>query len=177
VVAARRIKRNERPAVILPDVLARGLRVVFCGSAAGRKSAELGAYYAGPGNRFWRTLHEIGLTPRRLEPSEFRRVLEYGLGLTDMAKFEFGGDRELSKGADDPETLRAKIVRYEPRVLAFTAKRPAHALLERNVDYGLQQDARIGATEIFVLPSPSGVARAYWDEGPWRELAALVRAR
>ncbi|MGH6954409.1 MAG: mismatch-specific DNA-glycosylase [Alphaproteobacteria bacterium] len=176
-MAARRIKRNERPAAILPDVLARGLGVIFCGSAAGRKSAELGAYYAGPGNRFWRTLHETGLTPRRLEPGEFQGVLEYGLGLTDMAKFEFGGDRELSKAADDPETLRAKIVRYEPRVLAFTAKRPARVFLDRDVEYGLQRDARIGVTEIFVLTSPSGAARAYWDEGPWRELAALVGRR
>src|SRR3546814_13773735 len=59
-------------APVLPDVLAPGLRLVFCGSAAGRKSAELGAYYAGPGNKFWPTLYEIGLTPRHR--SEERRV-------------------------------------------------------------------------------------------------------
>src|SRR3546814_7604122 len=57
-------------APVLPDVLAPGLRLVFCGSAAGRKSAELGAYYAGPGNKFWPTLYEIGLTPRHFRPQD-----------------------------------------------------------------------------------------------------------
>ena len=53
----------RRPAVeadaaaILPDVLEPGLRVVFCGTAAGKASARAGAYYAGPGNAFWPTLH------------------------------------------------------------------------------------------------------------------------
>jgi len=57
---------------VLPDMLRPGLRLVICGSAAGAVSATHGAYYAGPGNRFWRTLFEVGLTPRRLEPHEFR---------------------------------------------------------------------------------------------------------
>ena len=51
---------------ILPDVLESGLDLVLCGTAAGRKSAEMLAYYAKPGNRFWPTLHAVGLTPRRL---------------------------------------------------------------------------------------------------------------
>ena len=54
---------------VLPDVLAPGLRAVFCGTAAGTKSAIAGAYYAGPGNKFWPTLHAIGLTPRRFAPA------------------------------------------------------------------------------------------------------------
>lgn len=44
--------------MILPDVIEPGLRIVFCGTAAGAKSAAVGAYYAGPGNAFWATLHE-----------------------------------------------------------------------------------------------------------------------
>ena len=61
----------------MPDVLRPGLRLVICGSAAGAVSAARGAYYAGPGNKFWRILAEVGLTPRRLEPSEFRMLAEY----------------------------------------------------------------------------------------------------
>jgi len=159
---------------VLPDVLARDLDVVFCGSAAGRVSAEVGAPYAGPGNAFWPTLHAVGLTPRRLEPREFRCVLRYGLGLTDLAKHESGSDRDLSRAADDPAALRRKLRRHRPRLLAFTAKRPARVFLDRPVDYGLQPET-LGRTRIFVLPSPSGAARGFWDEGPWRELAALVR--
>ena len=84
---------------ILPDVLSSGLRVVFCGSAAGMRSAEVRAYYAGPGNRFWPLLHGLGLTPRPLRPQEFREVLAYGLGLTDLAKTAFGPDGRLPKGS------------------------------------------------------------------------------
>ncbi len=64
---------------VLPDVLAPGLRVVFCGTAAGKRSAELGAYYSGAGNKFWPTLHRFGLTPIQIEPQNFKSLLEYGL--------------------------------------------------------------------------------------------------
>ena len=58
--------------LVLPDVLGTGLNVVFCGTAAGSASAHAGAWYAGPGNKFWGTLHEVGFTPYRLAPSQFR---------------------------------------------------------------------------------------------------------
>ncbi len=158
-------------AAVLPDVIAPGLTVLFCGSAAGRVSAAVGAYYAGPGNRFWPVLHRVGLTPRRLEPAEFAEIARYGLGLTDLCKTASGADRELPGAADDPEELRNKVLRYAPKILAFVGKRPARALLGRPVGFGLQAET-IGRTRIFVLPSPSGAARRYWDERPWAELAA-----
>ncbi len=71
---------------VLPDVLAPGLRIVFCGTAVGSASARRRAYYAGPGNSFWPTLFTVGLTPRQLRPEEYATVIEYGLGLTDLAK-------------------------------------------------------------------------------------------
>ena len=159
---------------ILPDVLRPGLRVVFCGSAAGRASATAGAYYAGPGNRFWPMLAKTGLTPRLFEPQEFRRLQEHGLGLTDLCQSASGADRDLPAGADDPEALRRKIARYRPAVLAFVGKRPAKVFLGRNkVETGLQPEA-LAATKLFVLPSPSGAARGHWDEAPWFDLARLA---
>ena len=80
---------------MLPDVLGIGLKVVFCGTAAGDRSARLGQYYAGARNKFWATLYDIGLTPRRLEPDEYELVLAYGMGLTDLAKQRSGSDRDL----------------------------------------------------------------------------------
>src|SRR5688572_21685403 len=80
---------------LVPDLLALGLRLVFCGTALGRKSAEARAYYANPTNMFWRTLHEVGLTPERLRPADYARLLEYGIGLTDLSKQHFGNDVEL----------------------------------------------------------------------------------
>ena len=157
---------------ILPDVLRPGLTVVFCGSAAGHVSARRGAYYAGPGNLFWPTLATVGLTPRRLAPEEFPALPSFGLGLTDLCKRASGGDGDLPSDADDPDALRAKILRFRPRILAFVGKRPARVVLGRTPKYGLQPE-RIGETTLYVLPSPSGAARRYWDEKWWRELARL----
>lgn len=160
---------------ILPDVLQPGLTLVFCGTAAGKRSAAERAYYAHPGNLFWRALHEAGFTPRLLAPAEFPLLPQFGIGLTDLAKRHSGNDDELPPGAFDAPALRAKIERFAPQLLAFTSKNAARAALGRAVDYGLQ-DEGIGGARVFVLPSPSGQARGHWDIGAWRVLAALYRA-
>lgn len=162
---------------VLPDVLAPGLVTVFCGSAASSASARARAYYAGPGNRFWPTLAEVGLTDRRLRPDEFRALPSYGIGLTDLAKHESGMDRELSSAAYDAGALRARIEACAPRILAFTGRRPAGLFLLEAFgvalgDYG-PQETTLGKTQIWVLPSPSGAARRWWSVEPWTRLAAL----
>ena len=157
---------------VLPDVLARGLSVVFCGTAVGTASALRRAYYAGPGNAFWRTLAEVGLTPHRVEPEEYQCIKDFGLGLTDLAKTISGADRVLSNEHFGRSELRAKVRQYQPQVLAFTSKRAAEEFLGHPVPYGLL-DEKIDDTMLFVLPSPSGAARRYWDLKPWRDLARL----
>lgn len=161
---------------ILPDVLQPGLRLVFCGTAASKRSAAERAYYAHPGNLFWRALFEAGLTPRPLTPSEFPLLPEYGIGLTDLAKRHSGNDDELPRDAFDVPALLAKIERHQPRLLAFTSKHAARAALGHVVDYGLQRE-NIGNTRLFVLPSPSGQARGHWDLAPWQMLADRIRQR
>ncbi|MDE1893992.1 MAG: mismatch-specific DNA-glycosylase [Pseudomonadota bacterium] len=162
------------PEPILPDVLRAGLALVFCGTAAGRRSAAEGAYYAHPGNLFWRALFETGLTPRLLAAGEFMQLPDYGIGLTDLAKHHAGNDSELPRDAFDRAALLGKIGRYRPAIVAFTSKNAARAALGRQVDYGLQ-DQPIGTTRVFVLPSPSGQARGHWRIEPWRQLAAIRR--
>jgi len=159
----------------LPDVLKPGLRVVFCGSAAGAVSARVGAYYAGPGNKFWSILHRTGLTPHVLAPDHFRDLPDFGIGLTDLAKRASGSDASLPRSADDPADLQDKIRRYQPRILAFNGKRSARVFLKhhagaRTIDYGLQPWT-IGESAIFVLPSTSGAASGFWGEDPWYALA------
>jgi len=66
------------------DVLREGLKLVVCGTAAVSRSAQLKHYYTGPGNKFWRTLSELGLTPRQLAPREASLLLDFGIGLTDL---------------------------------------------------------------------------------------------
>jgi TDG/mug DNA glycosylase family protein len=163
-------------AAVLPDVLAPCLPVVFCGSAVGAKSREKQAYYAGPGNRFWPTLAEAGLTPRLLKPEEFKTVTKYGLGLTDLAKLASGNDDVLAGSDFDCNGLRQKILDCRPRVLAFVGKRSAKEFLDRKqVPYGLLPTSyNVGKTRLFVLPSPSGTARRYWSIEPWKELVGLL---
>ena len=160
---------------ILPDLLQPGLALVFCGTAAGRRSAAERAYYAHPGNLFWRALFEAGLTPRLLAPAEFPLLTGYGIGLTDLAKRHSGNDADLPRDAFDVPALRARIERHAPRLLAFTSKNAARAALGHAVGYGMQEET-LGQTRLFVLPSPSGQARGHWDIGPWRALAAHYRA-
>lgn len=171
-----RMTARPRPP-ILPDVLAPDLPVVFCGTAPGTRSAREGAYYAHPGNYFWRTLFEVGLTPRQLSPREFRSVLEFGIGLTDVAKHHFGSDTELPRDAFDAAALHRKLARYRPHILAFTSKNAARAGLANgtfNLAYGEQSEWLAGC-RVFVLPSPSGQARGFWNIEPWRELADVIK--
>ena len=162
---------------LVPDVLQPGLKVVFCGTAMGRKSAEQKAYYANPGNFFWRTLHATGLTPEPIKPQDYLRLLDHGLGATDLAKRHYGNDAELPGDALDVAALRHKIETFRPRILAFTSKTGASAFLGRPtgaIATGFQSDT-VGATRLFVLPSPSGQARIFWDVAPWQALADAVK--
>jgi len=151
---------------------------VFCGTAAGPTSARLGQYYARPGNRFWPTLHSVGLTPERLTPADFARVLDYGIGLTDVVKFASGVDADLDRehlGELARVALHERVRSVAPRYLAFTSKRAALAGLGEIDGYGLQRRT-LGETKLWVLPSPSGAATRWWDERPWRDLARAVAA-
>jgi TDG/mug DNA glycosylase family protein len=161
---------------ILPDVLASGLRVVFCGVAAGRVSAAKRAYYAGPGNMFWPMLHRTGLTPRLFAPHEYPGVLALGIGLTDVCKTASGADHELARAAFDAAGFRRKMEIHRPAVIAFSSKFAARqALGLKDAAYGPLADGLSGSA-VFVLPSPSGRARRFWDERYWFDLAALVTA-
>ena len=157
---------------VLPDVLPRGLITVFCGSAAGKVSARRGAYYAHSGNRFWPALHAAGFTDRQLRPEEYPLLPSYRVGLTDLAKHEFGNDDELSRGAYDVEALRTRIQACSPRFLAFNGKRPAGAFLGvRTTEYG--EAGTLGDTRLFVLPATSGRATRFWDATYWMRLGQL----
>jgi double-stranded uracil-DNA glycosylase len=160
---------------LLNDLLAPGLKVVFCGTAAGEVSAARGEYYAGFGNKFWPVLHEIGLTPRLLASSEYRDLLAFGIGLTDVVKGQSGGDADIDFRRSDPEGLRKKVHQYSPALLAFNGRKAGQVFLGKpRVELGLQ-DERVGHTRLFVAPSTSGAASGYWDVDLWYELAELVR--
>jgi TDG/mug DNA glycosylase family protein len=160
----------------LPDQLRPNLRLVFVGTAASTRSAELGHYYAHPGNRFWRALHEAGITPRRYQPGKFAALIELGIGFTDLSKSGAGMDHQISADEIDVPGFRAKMEKYRPRTIAFTSKKAA-SLFYRRPSSGIslgQQMRDASLPEIFVLPSPSGAASGHWSLEPWRELAKWI---
>jgi TDG/mug DNA glycosylase family protein len=159
---------------MLPDVLDFMLDLVVCGSAAGTHSAAAGCYYAGPANKFWRTLASVRLTPVLLTPPEFRQVLEFGIGLTDLAQDQAGADSVIRFNEAQREQLRSRIIEHRPRYLCFNGKRSAQEYFGvRAIDYGLSS-LTIGNTRLFVAPSTSGMASGAWDIRQWRRLARLV---
>jgi TDG/mug DNA glycosylase family protein len=164
---------------VLPDLLQPGLRIVFCGTAAGTVSALRGHYYAHPQNKFWPTLHAIGLTPRRLDPSEYPILLDLGVGLTDIAKSVSGMDSELPPGSLGRlacDELRARILAHRPAILAFTSLTAGRRYLGRLADFGEQRET-IGATRLWLLPSSSPAANWNWrdNERWWRAAAEAAR--
>lgn len=164
-------------AFVLDDLLAPGLGLVFCGTAAGTISARLGQYYAHPQNRFWPTLKKTGLIPADFDKAEFRKLLAWGVGLTDVAKYASGMDGALPKGSLGEEAcadLRRRIAAARPAFLAFTSLTAGRAFLGPSAGLGEQRE-RIGATRLWLLPSPSPAAGRTWDESWWFALAEAAR--
>ena len=158
----------------LPDVLEPKLKVVFCGTAVGRRSWRLRLWYAVPRNQFWKVLYSVGLTPRLLTPEEYAELPAFGVGLTDLARRGVGPDRVIRRRYFRVDALEQKIRRFAPQALAFNGKLAAKIFLDcRHVDYGRHTQS-IGVTSIFVLPSTSGAARGFWDDAYWFELAEFV---
>ncbi|QKV97418.1 G/U mismatch-specific DNA glycosylase [Streptomyces sp. NA02950] len=148
---------------LVPDVVADGLRVLFCGINPGLMTAATGHHFARPGNRFWPVLHASGFTPRRLDPSEQGELVRYGLGITNVvsrasARADELSDEEYREGG---RILEEKVLRLRPRWLAVagvTAYRIAFG--DKRAAIG-PQTRTIGETRIWALPNPSGL-NAHW---------------
>ena len=162
---------------VLQDLLQAGLRAVLCGTAASTVSAEAGHYYANKQNKFWTILYETRLIPTPLQPHQYRELLRYGIGLTDLVKTHFGMDNQipLSKLDDPRARLSASIAAFRPKFLAFTSKTAGEKFFGGKRDYG-EQIERIGDTRVWILPSTSGAANGSWQPEIWHRFADEVRA-
>jgi double-stranded uracil-DNA glycosylase len=149
----------------LPDLIEEGIDLLFVGINPGLTSARLGHYYAGPGNLFWRCLHESGLTPERLRPQEDRSLLGYGIGITDCVKRASRTASEVrSQEFRDarPELIR-KIERCRPRIVCFNGLMGYRGTFDPEAQLGLQPEPLAGAL-VFVVPSTSAANAGYTRE-------------
>ena len=143
----------------VPDVMAPGLRVLFCGINPGLYSAAVGHHFARPGNRFWPALHAAGLTPRVLDPSEEQTLLTWGYGITNIAPRATVAASELTATeltAGMP-VLVDKVLHYRPRILAILGVSAYRATFARPQAVLGCQEEQIGDTRLWVLPNPSGL--------------------
>lgn len=157
----------------VPDVIAPGLRVLFCGINPGLYSAFTGHHFARPGNRFWPALHLAGFTPRRLAPHEERELLRWGYGITNFVNRGTAAADELTPDEihDGGRRLVTRVKRYRPRVVAILGVGAyRRAFDEPRAAIGLQE-APIGEAAVWLLPNPSGLNANY----TLRDLARLFR--
>jgi TDG/mug DNA glycosylase family protein len=150
----------------VPDVLARGLRVLFCGINPGRVSAAARAHFANPRNDFWRLLHAAGFTPRPLDPSEQHRLPDHGLGVTNAALRTTRGSGDLRRAdfADAVDRLERLAQELQPAWIGFVGKEAYRGTFGERAGLGVQQRT-LGTTRLFVLPSTSPANAAV----PWEE--------
>jgi len=147
----------------LPDILAEGLKVLFCGTNPGLYSAAIGRHFGRPGNRFWPALYAGGFTPRLYSPWEDESLLELGYGMTNIRERATAGAAELTDSELEAASARliAKVERYHPRYLGVIGIGAYRTAFRRpKAQFGLQHDT-IGETRIWLLPSTSGLNASY----------------
>ncbi len=147
----------------MPDIIAPGLKTLFCGINPSVYSVVVGHHFARPGNRFWPALFAGGFTPHRFSPSEDEKLLELGLGITNVAEKSSVAAADLTRleieqGA---RSLEARVLRFEPQILAVLGIGAYRVGFARPKAILGLQDEKIGNTQIWVLPNPSGLNAHY----------------
>jgi double-stranded uracil-DNA glycosylase len=153
----------------VPDVLAPGLRCVFCGINPGRVSAAAAAHFANPRNDFWRLLHDAGFTPRLFEPLEQFQLLELGYGITNAAYRTTPGSGDLRRGDFDAGRLVGIAATLRPGAIAFVGKEAYRGAFGERAELGPQLRTLDEGVGLFVLPStsPANAAVPYTERLRW----------
>jgi len=160
----------------LPDYLRKGMKMILVGPNPGDRSARVGHYYAGRTNQFWPILYESGVIPEPLTYEDDRRMLEFGIGMTDLVKRPTRTIEEIERQefAEGRVLLAQKLEDTRPRVIAFNGKIVYEKFAGRPCKLGLQKDKLYGA-QVFVLPSTvetnGGVTMRYF-----KKLAELLKS-
>lgn len=151
---------------MIDDILEPGLRVVFCGINPGKSSAHMGFHFAHPGNRFWKVIYQAGFTELLLRPEDERKLLDTRCGITMLVERPTvqASEVRLQELRTGGRELVKKIENYQPAVLAILGKNAfEQAFSVRGALWG-KQSFTIGATQVWVLPNPSGLNRTTLDK-------------
>jgi len=158
---SRQIESAEGKSV--PDVIKKGLDILFCGINPGLYSAAVSHHFARPGNRFWKALHKSGLTDRLIKPWQERELLKQGFGITNLVNRATAKANELDREEiiRGRQTLESKVSEFKPSrvaILGITAYRTAFEKGDAEIG---RQNEDLSGSELWVLPNPSGINAHY----------------
>lgn len=164
----------------IPDHLTENLTILFVGFNPSIRSSETGHHFANPNNRFWKILHESGLTSRKLHSSEDITLVALGYGLTNIVARPTKTAEEITKEEYQlgKVELRNKIEKYKPKFVCFVGKGVYQEYSgKKDVPWGVQGDSVVNGTIDFVAPSSSGLVRMKMNNiiDIYRELFTLVK--
>ncbi|XP_029157439.1 G/T mismatch-specific thymine DNA glycosylase-like isoform X2 [Nylanderia fulva] len=154
------LSEEEVQKFTLDDYLEMNLDLVFVGINPSLMAAHRGRYYAGPGNHFYKLLHESGLTPRFVSFEEDYKLLQYSIGLTNIVTrpTRSAADLKRTEIKEGAKVVEEKLRLYKPKIAVFNGKciYEVFANIRANSKFyfGLQPEC-IGDTVIWVTPSSS----------------------
>ena len=165
---------------MITDIIDEDLAVLFCGINPGLSTAHHGYHFANANNRFWKVIHQAGFTECLLKPEEEQHLLDTRCGITMLVERPTVEATELVRDElrEGGAALTAKIEKYQPQTLAVLGKQAfSKAFGISKVSWG-RQALKIGRTEVWVLPNPSGLNRAKLEElvAAYRELYDALNA-
>lgn len=137
----------------LPDYLRKGMKLVIVGCNPSESSVRVGHYYAGRTNQFWPVLYKGGVVPEPFDYHDDKRVIEFGIGLTDLVKRPTRTTTELTREdfAEGRIVLSQRLGEFTPHVIAFNGKLAYEQFAQRKCKFGLQKELLYGA-RVYVLP-------------------------
>lgn len=143
----------------LPDILRKNLKILFVGTSPGIRSSQIGHYFAGKSNVFWRLLYESGLTKERLTTEQDNRMPRYGYGLTDVVKTPTRSVSDIKQHYTIKSTKRLNRTMnlFRPKIVAFVGKTGFRIYSQDNfvkLEYGFQYN--YNGMRIYLVPSTSG---------------------
>ncbi|WP_409347025.1 G/U mismatch-specific DNA glycosylase [Paenibacillus sp. MBLB4367] len=163
----------------IPDHIGHGLSVLFIGFNPSVRSSETGHHYANPNNRFWKIIHEAGLTPRKYKPEEDGDLLRLGFGFTNIVSRPTKTAAEITKEEyrEGRSLLTEKIRHYRPKVACFVGKGVYEQYSGKlGADWGEQPEPIVDGVVEFVAPSSSGLVRMQIEDitAIFRQLTHVV---
>ena len=159
------------------------MHTIICGTS---KSKDVDEYYVKERAKFWKLIHESGVTSKELQPHEYREFTRYGYHLMELVSDIIPQDRLINFDETQRKNIEHSVDRIDNmniKRVFFNGKKAACWFLQgkgerkvtktcssvtRKRSYGRQVDLDLGY-DVYILPSTSGTAARYWNAEIWTQ--------